>query len=407
MGKKKRGGEMVRVPYALAVHGAAERRAVLKVLDEKKTILGPRTLEFEGKVAALFGKRYGVMVNSGSSANLLAVQALGLPAGSEVITPALTFATTVAPLVQCGLVPAFVDSVLGTYQIDVDGIEEQITERTRALMVPNLLGNLPDLERLRAIADRHDLLFIEDSCDTLGARYRDRPSGVYSDISTTSFYGSHIITAAGGGGMACTDDPDVARQLQVLRGWGRRSSGAGESEAIEKRFNETVDGVPYDAKFVFDAIGYNFLPLEISAAFGLAQLRRLAAFARARSKAFARLQKFFAEYEELFVLPLQPPKVRTNWLAYPLTIRENAGFTRLELVTHLEKAGIQTRTLFAGNLLRHPGFTGIEARHAPGGYPVADLVMRSAFVIGCHQGLSGRQLAHVETVFRKFLARYT
>ena len=396
----------LRVPYAQAVHGEAERRAVLEVLDAHETIMGPRTRSFEKRVASLFGKRHGVMVNSGSSANLIALQALDLPTGSEVITPALTFSTTVAPIVQLGLVPVLVDSELGTYQVDVDAIEEGIGEATSALVIPNLLGNLPDLPALRDIADRYGLAYLEDSCDTLGASYGGKPSGAYSDVTTTSFYGSHVITGAGGGGMACTHDEELAQRLRVLRGWGRRSSGMGETEEVEERFNESVDGIPYDAKFVFDTMGYNFLPLEISAAFGSAQLDRLTEFTRARAQAFSRLLRFFGSYEEVFVLPTQRPETETNWLAFPLTIRDDASFTRREIMTHLERAGIQTRTLFAGNLLRHPGFKGMGARRLEGGYPVADLVMESSFVIGCHQGLTDEQLDHVEQVFEAFLDRH-
>ena len=396
----------LRVPYALAVHGDAERAAVLQVLDQHSTIMGKRTKSFEARVAALFGKRFGVMVNSGSSANLLAVQVLGLPAGSEVVTPALTFSTTVAPLVQSGLVPALVDSELGSYQVELANVEEQIGEKTRALMIPNLLGNLPDLAGLRDLADTHGLLYIEDSCDTLGATFEGRPTGSYADVSTTSFYGSHVITAAGGGGMAVTDDEERALAMRVLRGWGRRSSGMEETEDVGERFAESVDGIPYDAKFVFDAVGYNFLPLELSAAFGEAQLDSLAGFNRTRRVAFERLRRFFARWEEVFVLPHERTGVETSWLAFPLTLREGAPFPRREIMTWLERAGIQTRTLFAGNLLRHPGFQRIHVRPAPRGYPVADFVMERSFVVGCHHGLTEEQLAHIEGVAERFLRRY-
>lgn len=396
----------MRVPYALAVHGASERDAVLEVLDGQRTIMGPSTARFERAVAELFGKRHGVMVNSGSSANLVALTALELPPGSEVITPALTFSTTVAPLVQLGLVPVLVDSEPATYQVDVAAVEASVGDGVVALMIPNLLGNLPDLRRLRRIADRHGLVYVEDSCDTLGATFDGRPTGAYSDVSTTSFYGSHIITAGGGGGMACTDDDDLDLKMRVLRGWGRRSSGTGESEDVERRFGEVVDGVPYDAKFVFDAVGYNFLPLEMSAAFGGAQLDRLAGFARVRRESFDRLRRFFTRWEEVFVLPEQHPQVRTNWLAFPLTVRDGAPFQRREIMKWLEAAGIQTRTLFAGNLARHPGFRNVGARLPEGGCPVADHVMERSFVVGCHQGLTSEQLEHVETVTESFLRRY-
>ena len=394
------------VPYALAVHGNAEKQAVLRVLEGHKTILGPCTKRFESKVARIFGKRFGIMVNSGSSANLLALEVLRLPPGAEIITPALTFSTTVAPIVQKGLVPAFVDVEPHTFQIDVSRIQEQITPRTRALMVPLLLGNVPDMNALREICDRYDLWFIEDSCDTLGARFRGDATGSFSDVSTTSFYGSHIITAAGGGGMVCVSDPALARSLRVLRGWGRRSSALEESEDVSKRYRDRLDDIPYDAKFVFDAIGYNFLPLEISAAFGEAQLRRLHTFSQVRSQNVRTLVQFFGEFEQFFELPAERPDAEANWLAFPLTIRENSPFSRLEIVQHLEKYGIQTRPLFTGNILRHPGFREIRARVTRDGYPVADYVMQNSFLVGCHQGLTRAHLDHMKQVCETFLRTY-
>lgn len=396
----------MRVSYALAVHGSAERDAVLRVLDERKTILGPCTERFEQKIAQLFGKRAGVMVNSGSSANLLALEALRLPPGAEVITPVLTFATTIAPLVQKGLVPVFVDVEPRTFQLDVSQVEEQITPKTRALMVPLLLGNVPDLATLRTLCDKHDLRLIEDSCDTLGARFQGEPTGKYSEVSTTSFYGSHVITAAGGGGMVCVNDESLEEALRVFRGWGRRSSALQESEDVNERYRGELSGIPYDAKFVFDAIGYNFLPLEISAAFGEAQLERLEDFTRARAVHFRTLLEFFSAFEGLVELPSSRSGVEANWLAFPLTIREGAPFKRIDIVRYLEKQGIQTRPLFAGNILRQPGFEGIEAKGGREDFPVADHVMRNSFLIGCHQGLTAAHLDHVRSVFEEFLRSY-
>lgn len=402
---EKGGKTSIRVPYALAVHGAAELRAVSAVLERHRTILGPLTERFEREVARLFGKRFGIMVNSGSSANLLALEALELPEGSEIITPLLTFSTTVAPIVQKRLVPVFVDAVLPTYLLNTEQIDELIGPKTRALMVPSLLGNVPDLKRLREIADAKGLYLVEDSCDTLGARLAGKPTGAFSHVSTTSFYGSHVITAAGGGGMICVNEPRLDRALRVLRGWGR-SSAAGESEDVERRFAGDLDGVPYDSKFVFEAIGYNFLPLEISAAFGLVQLRKLRRFSDQRRQNFRALTTFFRRYEEFFILPAELPRVRTNWLAFPLTIREGAPFTRIDVVRHVEARNIQTRPVFSGNLLRHPGFAVIPHRALRRGYPVADRIMRDSFLIGCHHGLRGRHIQHIRRAFVEFVGRY-
>lgn len=395
----------LRIPYALAVHDDKELAAVTKVIKEQKTILGKNTIEFEKSIARLFAKRYGVMVNSGSSANLLAVELLNLPEGSEVITPILTFTTTVAPLVQKRLVPVFVDAELGSYQLAIDQVERVLTKKTKAIMVPLLLGNIPDMKRLQRIAKRHKLYFIEDSCDTLGASFQGKPTGAYSDISTTSFYGSHIITAGGGGGMVCVNRSDWARTLKVLRGWGR-SSAVTESEDIGKRYRARVAGIPYDAKFIFEALGYNFLPLEMSAAFGRAQLKKLKTFARIRQKNFADLLSFFRQYKDIFILPAQRKDVRTNWLAFPLTIKPDAPFSRFEIVKHLEERNIQTRPLFSGNIMKQPGFKNSKARMPLRSYPAADLIMKNSFLIGCHHGMTKKHIDYLKEVLSDFLKKY-
>ncbi|TSC79497.1 MAG: NDP-hexose 3,4-dehydratase [Parcubacteria group bacterium Gr01-1014_29] len=395
----------MRIPYAQSVHGKEEIDAVVKVL-RGNTAVGDQTAEFEQRIAGLFGKKYGIMVNSGSSANMIAVELMNLPEGSEVITPLLTFSTVVGPLVQKRLLPVFVDVVPGTYLLDIDQVERAITKKTRAFMVPSLLGNVPDLRRLRRIADAHKLLLVEDSCDTLGATIDGKPTGKYTDITTTSFYGSHIINGAGGGGMVMVHDRALRGRAQILRGWGRASSLLGESKASEnlaKRFQTSIDGILYDAKFVFSEMGYNFLPLELSAAFGLRQLDRLPKFSEIRSRNFSRLLSFFRQYERFFILPETAPHVVTNWLAFPLTIRDDAPFSRKDICTHLEKNDIQTRPVFTGNILRQPAFHSIPHKKAAENYPATEHVMRGGFVVGCHQGLTPKQIGYMEEVFKKFL----
>lgn len=393
----------IRVPYGQAVHGKEETQSVLKVINEKRTIVGKETANFEKSVAKLFGKKHGIMVNSGSSANMIAVELLKLPPGSEVITPLLTFSTTVMPLVKNNLIPVFIDVKPGEYIIDINQVEKSITKKTRALMIPLLLGNVPDLEKLRRIAKKHRLFFIEDSCDTLGATFKRKPSGYYSDISTNSFYGSHIITAGGNGGMVLVNKGGWRDQAKVLRGWGRSSSLFSESEDIKKRFKYKIGKIPYDAKFIFDEIGYNFMPSEIGSAFGNAQLKKLSKFKKIRENNFAQLLKFFSNFEEFFILPIQAKNVRTQWLAFPLTIRKNAPFTRLEIVTYLEKANIQTRPIFTGNILRQPGFKNIKMRTTLKKYPVTDEVMERGFVVGCHHGLEQKHMDKLKLTFLSFL----
>jgi CDP-6-deoxy-D-xylo-4-hexulose-3-dehydrase len=390
------------VPYGQTVHGEEEIAAVVRVL-RSSTQMGPNVREFEKRIAALFEKKYGLMVNSGSSANYLALEVLGLPPGAEVITPALTFSTTVAPQVKNGLVPSFVDVGEGTYNIDSALIEEMVTPTTRAVMIPSLIGNMPDWDAIRGIADKHSLLVIEDSADTLGGTLRARSTGCRSDASTTSFYGSHVINCAGNGGMLCLNNDEFATRAKLLRSWGRSSSLFVESEKVENRFNVNLEGIPYDAKFVFSAIGYNFEPSEIGAAFGLVQLDHLEQNIDVRNSNFAAHLKFFGKYEEYLILPKQQPESRTGWLAFPLTIRSGAPFTRREFQIYFEERNIQTRTVFTGNILRQPGFAGINCRKNKAGYPNADQVMRGGVLLGCHHGLKQNQLDHIHETFRQFL----
>jgi len=393
-----------RVPYALAVHDKEEEDAVLDVIRNHKTIMGERTEEFETKVASLFDKKYGIMVNSGSSANLLAFELLNLPKGSEVITPILTFSTTLSPIIQKQLMPVFVDVEPGSYLVDIGEMEDSISEKTKALMIPSLLGNIPDMKRIKKVADENSLTFIEDSCDTLGATFEGASTGTYSDISTTSFYGSHIITAAGGGGMICVNNADWHIKCKILRGWGR-SSAVDESEDIKKRFAVNLGGIPYDSKFIFEEVGYNFLPLEISAAFGLAQLKKLKMFSDIRQDNFLRLTEFFSQYD-YFVLPTQLPNVKTPWLGFPLTIQFGAPFSRSDIVMYLEENGIQTRPVFTGNVLRQPAFRNIDYKNFGRDFPVANNIMENSFLIGCHQGITQMHLEKIRQTFRKFLDKF-
>ena len=367
---------------------------------------GSSVRAFEERVAELFGKRHALMVNSGSSANLLAIAALGLPKGSEVITPALTFSTTVAPLVQYGLVPSFVDVGLDTFVIDEEKVAEMITPSTTAMLIPNLIGNLPKWSRLNAIAKRYGLVVIEDSADTIGHLYQGAPTSRLSDIATTSFYGSHIVTCAGSGGALCMDDDKLAERARLLRGWGRSSANADESEEVNRRFTRVLNGMLYDNKFIYEAVGYNFLPSEVGAAFGLVQLTRLPQYIDRRIKHFRRLRRFFEEYTEWFILPHQQEDSKTAWLAFPLIVREESPFSRNDLQVYFENNGIQTRTIFSGNILRQPAFMNINRKESASGYPNADRIMRGGLLIGCHQGMTDKQFHHICTCFKQFVARY-
>lgn len=384
----------IHVPYGKSVHGEEEIEAVVKVL-RSTTQMGFHVREMEEKVAALYAKKHGIMLNSGSTALYLAADLLDYPAGSEIITPVLTFSTTVAPLVKKGWIPAFVDVEEGTYNIDVNKVEAMIGPNTKAMFIPNLIGNLPDWQELRRMADKYNLFVLEDSADTLGAEIGGSSSGRFTDMSTTSFYGSHVVNCGGNGGMLCVNNDEHLRRGKLLRSWGRSSSLFVESEKIENRFNVEVDGIPYDAKFVFEEPGYNVEPSEMGAAFGLVQVAKLQANIDTRIAHYNHMRAFFAQYEDFFILPNQLPDSRTGWLAFPVTVKENASFIRRDLQIFLEKRNIQTRTVFTGNILRQPGFKDIACKRTAEGYPEADKVMRGGMLLGCHQGLNQEQLDHV------------
>jgi CDP-6-deoxy-D-xylo-4-hexulose-3-dehydrase len=310
--------------YAGSVHDEDENAAVLAVLQGPPTAIriGRNVREFERQVAALCGKRHGIMCNSGSSALYLAVELLGLSPGDEVITSAVVFSTDIAPLVRSGLVPVIVDVEPDTYNIDVDRIEEMIGPRTKALLIPNLIGNAPDWDRIRAIADRHGLIVVEDSCDALGQTLRGTPTATRADISLTSFALSHIITAMGQGGMVFVDDDEIADRCLMLRRWGRRSEvQLFGSRKGDKRFFSDVDGLEYDNLWIFDEIGWNFEPSEVGAAFALVQLRKLALFLERRQRNFDILAERFGRHPDVFGLPRQLEGLVTAWHTFPILSR--------------------------------------------------------------------------------------
>jgi len=399
-----------KVYYANAVYDQKEIKAVNKVLKNHLTLMdGPLVKEFETKVAKIFGKKYGVMVNSGSSANLIALASLNLPKGGEVITPALTFATTVAPIYQCGLVPHFVDVEHCEFITNPEYIASALTSKTVAIMVPNLLGNVCKWKEIYNFAKKNKLKVIEDCADTIGYNYWDSKNGVtgkYNDLVTTSFYASHIITAGGQGGMVCTNDKKLVDKLKLLRGWGRSSAVFNESEKIEKRFNTKVDGIDYDSKFIFTEIGYNFLPSEISAAFGLEQLKKLPEYKKIRNRNFEALREFFMLYSDYQVVErVGFGRADTPWLAYPLVLDEKAPFTRKQMQIHFEKNGIQVRTIFTGNITRQPVMKNKKWKGNKK-FPEADNVMKNGMLIGAHQGMSLKEVERIKDVFRSLMKKY-
>ena len=391
------------ISYGKNVYNKEEIFAVNNTL-KKTTQMGVSVATFENKIAKIFGKKYGVMVNSGSSALILALKCLNLKKGSEVITPCLNFGTAVSSIILNDLVPVFVDVNVRTLQINPDLIKKKITKKTKAILVPNLIGNIADWKKLKNIASKEKLHLIEDSADTLGAKINNVSTGTYSDISITSFYGSNVISCAGNGGMLLTNDKKIYVKSKVLRSWGRLSSLIKDSENINKRLGIKLKGVEYDRKFVFSEIGYNFEPSEISASFGLVQLKKFKSFSSIRNKNFKFHFNFFNRLKDYFLTPIINKGVYTNFLAYPIIIIPNKLFNRKELQIFLEKNKIQTRPIFSGNILRHPAFSNLISRkNKLNEFKNADYIMKNGILIGCHQGLSIKDLKLIHNKIKNFI----
>ena len=401
-----------RVNYASRVYDERELMAAVDACLDFWLSAGPSVAAFERRLAEYVGVHRGLAVNSGSSANLVAVSALlsrrterPLEPGDEVITPAAAFPTTIAPIVQNGLVPVFVDCELGTYNLDPEQLEPALSERTRALFFAHTLGNPADMERVMAFARAHDLYVIEDACDALGSTYDGRMVGSFGDLSTFSFYPAHHITT-GEGGAVLTDSAKLARIAQSMRDWGRDCHCTHESPpegACGRRFEWRIPGIdePYDHKYLYSEIGYNLKMTDIQAAIGLMQLDKLPDFVTARKRNFLQLYEGLKPYEEFLILPTWSERADPSWFAFPLSVRPGAPFVRRDLTDWLEGRNIETRFLFAGNIIRQPGYRHIRHR-AVGDLPNSDLVMRSTFFVGVYPGLDDARLAYMQEAFDDF-----
>ena len=393
----------MKISYGKNVYGKEEIKAVLNQLG-KTTQMGESVTNLENKIAKLFSKKYGLMVNSGSSALTLATNVLNFKKRDEVITPCLNFGTAVSSIMLSGAKPILADIDIETLQISIDELQKKITKKTKAIMVPNLIGNIPNWKKIKQIANKYNLKIIEDSADTLGATINTKPTGIYSDISITSFYGSHIISCAGNGGMFMTNDKKLYEKAKVLRSWGRMSTLIKDSENINKRLNIKLGGIEYDKKFVFSEVGYNFEPSEIGASFGLVQLKKFKSFNRLRNNNFISHCKFFSKKSNFFIVPKVDKNIKTNFLAYPIIIKENKFFKRKNLQIYLEKNKIQTRPIFSGNILRHPGFKNLNTkRNKINSFKNSDYIMKNGLLIGCHQGLNKNDLKYIHNKINIFL----
>ena len=393
----------MKISYGKNVYGKEEINAVLNKLN-KTTHMGDAVTSFENKIAKLFSKKYGLMVNSGSSALMLATNVLNFKKGDEIITPCLNFGTAVSSIILSGATPVLVDIEIESLQIDINKIEKKITKKTKGIVIPNLIGNVPDWKKINNIAKKYKLKIIEDSADTLGATINNKPTGIFSDISITSFYGSHIISCAGNGGMFLTNDKKLYERAKVLRSWGRMSTLIKDSENINKRLNIKLNGYDYDKKFVFSEVGYNFEPSEIGASFGLVQLKNLKSFNKIRNSNFKSHCEFFKKRNELFIIPKVSKNVKTNFLAYPIIIKKNKYFNRKKFQIYLEKNKIQTRPIFSGNILRHPAFKNLKSnKNKLNSFKNSDYIMKNGLLIGCHQGLGHKDINYVHQKISKFI----
>ena len=390
--------------YNQTNYGDEEIDAVVEVLKTQSFSLvsGKKSLEFEKEISGMFGKKFGLFVNSGSSANLLALASLDLNKGSEIITPCLTFSTTISPILQLGLIPSLVDVDIRTLNIKVQDIEKCINKNTKAIFVPNLIGNVPDWDEIKKIAKKHNLYLIEDSADTIGYDFRGSNTGQLSDISTTSFYGSHIITCAGIGGMACTNDPELYEKMKIVRGWGRSSelfspdASLSIEDNLKDRFDIEINGMSYDKKFIFEKEGYNFFAPEICAAFGLIQLKRFDEFFTKRVANFNYLKNSITnKLSNYIITPEETKGVKTNWLAYPVILRESEKNLRTNLQIFLERKNIQTRTIFSGNITRQPIMDGKVYRTNEFKFENADYIMKNGMLVGCHPKLEQVDLDYI------------
>lgn len=367
--------------------------------------------EFSGKLEDFYDVSDVILTNSGSSSNLLAVSALTaeslgprrLAPGDEVITVAAGFPSTVAPIVQNRLIPVFVDVEIGTYNIDVSKLEDAVSSKTKAVFIAHTLGNPFNLDAVCAFAEKHGLWLIEDNCDALGSCYRGKLTGTFGHIATGSFYPAHHITT-GEGGCVITDDPALAKIIRSFRDWGRDCyCEGGESNTCGCRFTKQYGTLPkgYDHKYVYSHIGYNMKMTDMQAAVGAAQMEKLEVFTARRKENFRLLTEGLQGLEEFFVLPRATENSDPSWFAFILTLREGTPFSRVELAQHLDESLIETRGLFAGNLLRQPGYLNIDHR-VVGGLDNTDYIMNNTLFLGVYPGLTPAKIDYVTDTLRKF-----
>jgi CDP-6-deoxy-D-xylo-4-hexulose-3-dehydrase len=397
-----------KIHYAGRVFDEREMQEAVRAALDFWLTLGPYGNRLERRLKDYFDARDFALVNSGSSANLVSVTTLASPTipnplrpGDEVITPALTFPTTLAPIIQNGLIPVFVDCEVGTYNVIPDLLEEAVSPKTRAIMIPHTLGNPCDMDEVMRVVRKHDLFLVEDCCDALGGAFRDKKVGTFGDLATLSFYPAHHMTMGEGGGVV-VNNHRLIKTVRSVRDWGRDCwCDSGVNNTCGKRFGWDLGGLPhgYDHKYIYSNIGYNVKPTDLQAAIGLVQFEKIGPFIEKRRRNFARYYDALKRYEEFLVLPKADPRSNPSWFAFPLTVK--APVTRAALAKWLEDANIETRFIFGGNILRQPGFQRISCR-VSGGLDQTDRIMRDSFFIGVYPGLTDEAIDYVIQSFHDF-----
>lgn len=403
-----------RVHYSGRVFDEKEMQALVGSALDFWLTLGSKGAQFIENFSSYMGMPYGLVLNSGSSANLVAVSALCAPSierplqpGDEVITPALAFPTTLNPILQNGLIPVFVDTESGTYNLDPTKLEEALSEKTRAILFAHTLGNPAEMDSILDFAKQHHLYVMEDTCDALDSRYDGKLCGTFGDISTFSFYAAHHIFM-GEGGALLTHNRNLYRQALSIRDWGRacwcQTGEENPNGACGHRFDHKYKNLPdgYDHKYVYSNIGYNLKPLDLQCAIGIEQLKKLPLFTEMRKRHFNTLYHALEPYESSFTLPRALPKADPSWFAFPLTVKPDATFSRRDIVAYLEEHQIETRMLFCGNILKHPAYENIRCRIS-GTLDQTENVLENTFFIGVYPGLTEEMLDYMIKTLADFM----
>lgn len=403
-----------RINYGARVYDEKELVNLVDAALDFWLTAGRYARKFEEGLAKFLGIKHCLLTNSGSSANLLALSALTSPLlkerrlkpGDEIITTACGFPTTVNPIIQNNLVPVFIDVELGSYNIRADEIEKAISKKTKAIFITHTLGNPANIDKITTIVKKHNLWFLEDNCDSLGSKYRGKYTGSFGHISTCSFYPAHTITT-GEGGAVLTNDPLLRRIILSFRDWGRDCwCEPGCDNTCGKRFAWQIGKLPfgYDHKYIYSHIGYNLKITDLQAAIGVAQIKKLPRFIKVRQKNFRRLYHYFEKYRDFFLLPEWQEETEPAWFGFPLLVKENAPFTRAEIVEYLEENKIATRMLFGGNLTKQPAYENIRYR-IYGSLKNTDLVMNNLFWVGVYPGITEEKLRYMMEILDRFLER--